>query len=168
MENKGFTKHLLQKQKWSNCSTPHKRAGFTFIELTVSLMVIALISLISIPLLVNYQKTTKLRSEARVLATNLRLTQQLAITEQIIYNLKLFPGTASYQIINSETSAIIKNVDLDSEIIINQISNLTNNTVQFIPTGAAVETGSIDLTNSKNEISILRIKPSGYIEIIDQ
>ena len=144
-----------------------KFKGFTAIELLVVLGIIIIISLVSIPLLANYQKTTKLRSEARVLATNLRLTQQLAITEQTIYHLKLFPETNIYQIINSETSAVTKEVELDSEITINEITGFTDNTVQFNATGGTLEIGNIILTNTKNATSTLEIKPSGYVEIID-
>lgn len=144
-----------------------KRKGFSVIELSVVLGVIVLISLISIPLLVNYQKTTKLRSEARILTTNLRLTQQLAITEQNIYNLQLFPLTNSYQIINSKTSEVAKNITLDAEVSINEINGFTDNKIQFTPTGAVLEIGSITLINTKYESSIIQIKPSGYVELVE-
>lgn len=137
------------------------------IELSVALGVIVLISLISIPLLANYQKTTKLKSEARVLVTNLRLAQQLAITEQNIYNLQLFPFTDSYQIINSKTSEVVKNITLDAEVSISEIDGFTGDKVQFTPPGGVLETGSITLINTKNENSIIQIKPSGYVELVE-
>lgn len=142
-----------------------KDGGFSVAELVVALGIIVLISLVSLPLLINYQKTTKLRSEARALATNLRLAQQLAVTEQNIYNLKFLSSTDSYQIINSETSEIIKEVELDSEVSINEINGFTNNTIQFTSIGGVIETGNIILINTKNEISTIQIKPSGYVEI---
>jgi len=131
----------------------------------VALGVIALISVVSLPLLLNYQKTTKLQSESRLLATNLRLTQQLAITEQNVYNLKLFPLTDLYQIINSETSEIFKEITLDSEISINEINGFTDDTIQFTPTGSVLETGYVVLANTKNKTITIRVKPSGYVEI---
>ena len=144
-----------------------KTKGFTITELTAVLGIIAFISIMSAPLFVNYQKNTKLKSEARILATNLRLTQQLAITEQKIYQLKLYPLTNSYQIVNAETSNIFKEVNFDSEVSVNQISGLTDNSVSFNPTGGVAETGSITLTNTRSQISTLDIKPSGYVEVID-
>ena len=144
-----------------------KSKGFSAAEILVAIGIIALISLVSIPLLTNYQRTIKLKNEARLLATNLRLAQQLAITEQNIYQLKLFPLAKSYQIINSKTGQIIKTVDLDPEIAINEINIFTDDTVQFNPTGAVLETGFIVLINSKNQISTLDVKPSGYVEIIE-
>jgi type II secretion system protein H len=145
-----------------------RKKGFTLIEIMIVLAIISLLSLMSTPLLVNYQKTTKLRSEARLLATNLRLAQQLAITEQKIYYLNLNATTTSYQIINSETSQLIKNVQLDSEVEFGEISGFTENRIQFNSTGGVLETGYISLINSKNGTSTLQIKPSGYVEIIEQ
>lgn len=142
--------------------------GFTIVEILIILGIISLISLISVPLVANYQKTTKLRSEARLMATNLRLAQQLAITEQTIYNFKLFSSTGSYQIINSETSEVIKDIDLDNEVIIKQLTGFTNDTVQYNPTGAVLETGTIALTNTKNQTSTIEIKPSGYVQITEE
>ncbi|NUM25171.1 MAG: type II transport protein [Candidatus Buchananbacteria bacterium] len=144
------------------------KKGFTLIEFSITIVVVSLITLVTIPVFINYQKNTKLRSEARVLATNLRLTQQLAITEQVLYDLTLYPTSNEYKIINSETNEVIKTVDIAAEVTINQINNLTANTVTFNPTGGAAQTGNIVLINTKNETSTVEIKPSGYVEIIEQ
>lgn len=141
--------------------------GFTAVEILVVLAIISLISLISWPQLVNYQKTTKLKNEVNVLVTNLRLAQQLAVTEQIIYQVKLFSGTGSYQIINSKTGEVVKTITLDPEVTIQQINDLTDDTVQFNAGGGALEAGEVFLTNTKNATSSIQIKPSGYIQIID-
>ncbi len=144
-----------------------KKNGFSIIELLTILGIIGIISLITIPLFINYQKTSKLKNEARLLATNLRLTQQLAITEQNVYYLKLSPASNKYQIINSKTESIIKEVNLNTEVSIETITGFTDDKIQFTATGGVIEIGSIVLTNTVNEISTLQIKPSGYVEIIE-
>ncbi len=146
---------------------PTNQKGFSLIELSVVLSIITLITMISIPLFVNYQKNTKLRSEARILVTNLRLTQQLAVTEQIVYNLTIYPSDNEYKIINSQTSEINKTVELNPEVTINAVNNLTDNTVSFNPTGAVAQSGDIVLINTRNETSTIQIKPSGYVQIIE-
>ena len=146
---------------------PTNQKGFSLIELSVVLSIITLITMISIPMFVNYQKNTKLRSEARVLVTNLRLTQQLAVTEQIVYNLTLYPSDNEYKIINSQTSEINKTVELNPEVTINAVNNLTDNTVSFNPIGAVAQSGDIVLINTRNETSTIQIKPSGYVQIIE-
>lgn len=143
------------------------RKGFGIVELLIVSAAIGLLTVVSMPLLINYQKTTKLRSEARALATNLRYTQQLAISQQNVFNLIFIPVSGSYKIINSSTSQIIKQVALDSEVAISTTTSLTNDTVQFTPTGAAIQPGSVSLTNSRHQTSTVNIKASGYVEITD-
>lgn len=145
-----------------------KKFGFTAVEMLVTLGVIALISMISIPLLVNYQKTSKLRNEGRALSTNLRLAQQLAITEQNIYEVQFDKSVNRYSIINASDSETFKTVNLDSEVEINDITGLTDDKVSFNPTGGVTETGFIYLTNSKNQTTTVEIKPSGYVKLTEQ
>lgn len=131
----------------------------------IALTVVVLISLISLPLFITYQKTTKLKSESRILVSNLRLAQQLAITEQNIYDLKLFPDTKTYQIINEKDSSIKKTVVLNPEVSIAEVTGFTANTIRFVATGAVIETGTILLSNTNNNTTTLQIKPSGYVEL---
>ncbi|MDD2807072.1 MAG: hypothetical protein PHW95_00940 [Patescibacteria group bacterium] len=143
------------------------KRGFTIAELMVSISIVILITIISIPVFITYQKSSKLKSEARLMVSNLRLAQQLAVTEQKIYDFVIYPVTKKYQIINSTTGTVYKEASLDGEINISEISGLTNNTVQFNPTGGVAESGYIYLTNSLSTTSTIQIKPSGYIEIND-
>lgn len=145
-----------------------KKFGFTAVEMLVTLGVVALISVISIPLLVNYQKTSKLRNEGRALSTNLRLAQQLAITEQNIYEVQFDLLNNRYLIVNTADNETFKTVNLDPEVEINDVTGLTDNKVSFNPTGAVAETGLIYLTNSKSQTTTIEIKPSGYVKLTDQ
>ncbi|OGG38211.1 hypothetical protein A3D55_01470 [Candidatus Jorgensenbacteria bacterium RIFCSPHIGHO2_02_FULL_45_20] len=140
------------------------KRGFSAIELLVVSGLMVLIITVSLPLLASYQKTTKLRNEARVLATNLRLAQQKAITEQIIYKI-LFPDTTSYQIVNNGTGDVFKTIEMETEVTLNEITGFTDDSIRFTATGAVVEAGSVKLINTKEEISIIEIKPSGYVDI---
>lgn len=141
--------------------------GFTIPEFLVIIAVISVTTIFATIGFANYQKNSKLRSEARLMATNLRLAQQLAITKQNFYEFRLFPLSDSYQIYNAESDEVKKEVFLDNEIHINQIDSLTDDKVIFNPTGAVSETGSIYLTNSQNSTSTIEIKASGYVQIID-
>ncbi len=141
--------------------------GFSVVELLVALGIIISVSLVAVPLFVGYQKNAKLRDESRLLATNLRLTQQMAVTEQINYGLILDPNTDSYSIVNPETANVVKTVVLNPEISIDGINGFTANTVRFNAIGGAIETGNIVLINTKNSSSTIEIKPSGYVQIIE-
>ena len=144
-----------------------RHRGFTLVELMVALAIIGILTSIGIPLFANYQKAAKLHSEAQILTSQLRYAQQLAITEQKIYNVELLTVSKSYRVRNSQTNVIIKTVSFDPEISFGQITGFTNNIVQFNPTGAALQTGSIILTNSRNATTTIQIKASGYSQIIE-
>jgi len=142
-----------------------KPQAFTLIEILVVISVIGLVLVMSIPLVNNAQKSSKLRNEARQLATDLRYAQQLAVTEQIIYNVVFSTSTDSYQIINSETSEVIKTSDIDQEVSIDDVTGFINETAEFNASGAVITIGEIILINTKNETSTVEIKPSGYVQI---
>ena len=143
------------------------RRGFGIVELLMVIAIIGLLTVFSMPLLSNYQKTTKLNSEARILATNLRYAQQLAISQQNVFNIVFIPVSNSYQIVNSSTNQLIKEVAMDSEVSISTITSLVNDTVQFTPTGATIQPGSVSLTNSRHQTLTVNIKASGYVEITE-
>jgi len=99
------------------------------------------------------------------MASDLRLAQQLSVTEQINYAVVFDQNANQYSIINTDTSEIIKTKNINPAISINSINDLTDNTAIFNVTGAATENGSIVLINSNNSISTISIKPSGYVKI---
>lgn len=140
--------------------------GFTLPEILTIVGIIALISLVTVPSFLNYQKNSKLQSESRLLATNIRYAQQLAITTQNLYAVKLFTQANShYQIFDLNNNALIKDVSLDHETKINLVTGLTDNEIRFTATGGTIESGMIYLTNTLNNTSTLEIKPSGYVKI---
>ena len=77
------------------------------------------------------------------------------------------PVSNSYQIVNSSTNQLIKEVAMDSEVSISTITSLVNDTVQFTPTGATIQPGSVSLTNSRHQTLTVNIKASGYVEITE-
>jgi len=147
--------------------TRRNPAAYTLIESAVAVGIFVLLVAVSIPAFLGYQKSSKLKNEARLMATNIRLAQQYAITEQKIYYFKIFPAADDnyYQIINSDTGSVIRSVDLNAEIRVSQITGLSDNAIRFTATGGVIETGNIYLANDQPATSSLQIKPSGYVEI---
>jgi prepilin-type N-terminal cleavage/methylation domain-containing protein len=150
-----------------NRPTNHQLVGFTLIEITVVVAIIAVISAISIPIYKQLSPNIVLNATTRDIASDLRYAQQLAVTEQVNYQVVFDPISNSYQIKNSETSAILKAVALDTRVAIYAINDLTDNTVNFNVTGAATESGTILFNGqSYHVITIIEIKPSGYVKVI--
>lgn len=127
--------------------------------------IIAIVAAISFPVYQNMQPNIALNSTARDLATDMRYAQQQAVTEQINYNVIFNTGTSSYEIRNSSTNDMVRKKILSHGITFLSINGLTNNTARFTDTGAALQSGTIVLSNLKNKTSTIEIKPSGYVKI---
>ncbi|MFA5359407.1 MAG: hypothetical protein WC349_00395 [Patescibacteria group bacterium] len=140
--------------------------GSMLADLLVVMGIIALLSTISIPYLRKYQPNLKLNATARNLTTDLRYAQQLTITEQNIYQVvfDLIDNTYEIQKVDTATTSI-KLVNLDSEISIKQITDLTDNKVVFNYYGGVSQSGQIILTNTNDVEATINIKPSGYIQL---
>ena len=143
-----------------------KNSGFTLVEMLAVLGIVILITLVSIPSFTGFQRSQKLKNQTGELAADLRLAQQYAISEQVVYNVVFNPSHTinSYQIIKSSTGAVVKTITLDREVRISEITGLANNTVQYVDTGGVVLAGTVYLVNTQNQTTTLRIKPSGYVE----
>lgn len=139
--------------------------GFTLAEMLVAIAVIALMAAIGMPFYRNTNMNLNLSGEARDLASDLRQTQQLSVTEQVNYQLIINQAENKYSIVNSQTLEKIKEKELKNEITILAVSGLTNDTAEFNATGAASSTGSIILTNPNLRQATIEIKPSGYVKI---
>jgi len=142
------------------------KKGGMLIELLIVLGIIALLSTIAIPYLRKYQPNLKLSAAARDLTTDLRYAQQLTITEQKVYQIVFDLNNDQYQIQKIDTTTTnVKTVNLESEISIKQIIDLTDNKVVFNYYGGVSQAGQIVLTNINNVDATINIKPSGYIQL---
>ncbi len=145
--------------------SPSPNRGSLLIQLLVSVGIIAMLSVISIPIIRNYQPNMKLRAEAKLLVSDLRYAQQLTVTEQKVHYLKMDIISAEYQIIKQEApESPIKTKNLDSAVNFQEITELTDNQVVFNSYGGVSESGQIILVNSNGKTTTINVKPSGYIQ----
>lgn len=141
------------------------KGGFTLLEIIIVLAIISIITIISVTVFKTAQPNLNLRAATREVASDLRYAQQLAVTEQIIYSVNFNKTQGSYTITKAG-GQVIKNVQINSQISINSISGLTDDTTaSFTPTGAVTLSGTVTLINSAGASSSIEIKPSGYVKI---
>ena len=134
-------------------------------EIMAVMAVISLLIAISVPVYSQMAPTIKLNSVTRAITSDLRYAQQLAVTQQINHAVFFDLVNNSYFIINLESQAQIKTVEIENGVSIQNISDLTDNQAIFGATGAVVEAGQITLLNQKNDSAIIELKPSGYVQI---
>ncbi|MDP2663903.1 MAG: GspH/FimT family pseudopilin [bacterium] len=144
-----------------------KQSGLTLAELLIVIFIIGVLALIGYPAFKNFQPSIQLRSAARDLIGDLRYVQQLAITEQLEYCLRVFTAEKKYQMFQCGETEILEEKSFPEKIEQVTVSGLTDNEVRYNPYGAVVEGGSIVLENSKSETKTVLVKISGFVKIAD-
>ena len=140
--------------------------GRLLLSLLITMGIVALLSVITIPYLKEYQPNLMLNGVARDLTSDLRYAQQLTITEQVVHMVKMYYDEDEYKILRIDTSTTtIKEVAFPLDVNYQQITNLTNNEAVFNSYGGVNESGSVILINSNNKQATINIKPSGYIQL---
>lgn len=145
------------------------QTGSLLVNLIVVTGIIALMTTISIPYLRQYQPNLKLSADSRALTGNLRLAQQLTITEQVPHLVFFDFSNDRYSILKLPSplaTSTVLTVNLDSEVAFQQINGLTGNLVRFNSYGAVSEAGDVVLINTNAKIATVFIKPSGYIQLV--
>ncbi len=137
-------------------------------DLLVTFSIIALLATVSIPYLRKYQPNLKLSGEARTLTTDLRLAQQLTVTEQKVHLISFDLLNDKYYILKIDVATTtVKTVSLDPEVSLKQITGLIDNQAVFNFYGGVSQSGTVTLTNINNVDAIINIKPSGYIQLVE-
>jgi len=145
-----------------------KKESFTLTEVIIVLSIMGIIVLIGLPAFRLYRPSLRLSGTVRELVSDLRYTEQLALTEQINHGIRFFSGENKYQIIKySETEEILEEKSFPPEISFYSISGFTNDQVVFNPYGAASEPGIVTLISTGNSTATIEIKSSGFVKTGD-
>ena len=157
-----YEKNLRKVLKKVLDKTP---AGFTLMEMSAVLAIIVIITLISIPFFSSYNQNQALENSAKQLMSDLKLAQQNTVTQQIKYSIKMAPDSGTYTLIKKGNPDLtISTQQLDSHVIVSQITGLTGNEAVFNPTGAVDYSGEVYLQHNTSETQIqVSIKPSGFV-----
>lgn len=144
------------------------KRGTLLVNILAVCGIIAMMMAISIPFLKRYEPNLVLNSSAREIASNLRLAQQLTITEQVPHLVFFDTGNHSYSLLRLPTvdaTSTLATIFLASEVGFQSVNGLTENLVHFNSYGAVSEAGNINLINSNGKTISVFIKPSGYVQL---
>lgn len=142
--------------------------GMTVIEIVVVIIIIAILSSIGFEIFKNIEPSLELSGVTRDLITDIRYTQELAVSEQIIHGICFFSSENKYQLKSYGTvEEILKEKFLPSGISFQAINGFSGDCLKFNPYGSVKEAGNIILVNTKNETKNIEVKPSGFSKIID-
>ena len=144
----------------------NNQKGISIMSVLVSISIITLMSMISIPYLGRYQTSLKLNGVSRNLTSDIRYAQQLTITEQVAYKVQLDAITHKYEVIRTGiATSTIKSVYFPAEVRFSEISAAMDNEVIFNSFGGVYQSGQIVLINTDGKLATINVKPSGYIQL---
>lgn len=146
----------------------HKQLAISLYEFLIVFGIIAIVSVISIPLIKNYTPSLKLSSSGRAVSANLRQAQEEAITTQKQHLVRFFPAPANpayLQLIKKEDTeeTILKTVTLDRDIILTLAPLISGSQIIFSPDGGPSASGDITLTLGDASKTV-NVSPAGVIK----
>lgn len=129
-------------------------------QILISIAIIAILIGISIPIWRSFSPTIDLANTSQEIIAKIRQAQQQTITEQVAYGVAFDSVNNKYQYLRLEQ--VLEEKTLPESVAITTV-NLENNKIVFTASGAPINSGTIELTNSKGKTVIIEIKPSGYV-----
>jgi len=140
-----------------------KSAGFTLIELIVVIFIFTLIATVSVPYLTAWTASLKIDGAQKELVSNIRFTQQKAVTLQINHSIKFNTINNSYDIIKKDDGTVVKTVILPQGISFSGINlQPSSSEIIFNPAAVPSSTGDINLINNRSKTKKIEVLPSGF------
>jgi len=142
------------------------KLGFTLIEILVVLAVFTLLLTMTIPYLSAWYSPIRLNGATRELISNIRFTQQNAVTTQKNHLIRLDTAGNTYSVIKKDGGEqVLKTVFLPANISYGTISLApVVSEIEFNAAAVPNSTGEINLKNNKDDIKKIEITPSGFVK----
>lgn len=146
--------------------------GFTLVEVIIVVMILAIISLVSVPMLSNAE-SFQVKSAANMIASDLEYARSMAITTGQSHSVVFDISNESYEIQDSGGSVIAHPVkigsnyavDFTSDSRLDRVDIVSASTATFNYIGAPVSGGTISLTAGNSSMAISIEAVTGYISI---
>ncbi|HGJ64800.1 TPA: prepilin-type N-terminal cleavage/methylation domain-containing protein [bacterium] len=129
--------------------------GFTLIEVTIVLFIIALMTSASIPWMKTFAETTKLKSSARGIRDVLEFARASAVTERVEYIVAFDLQNAQYLLAPKEAM----NTETDGTVILSSINDISTNYANLL---------SEETENKRNTTQVYAGRGSGIVGVINQ
>jgi type II secretion system protein H len=134
-----------------------REAGFSLVELMVVLVMMTIVLAASIPALRQHTEDVNLTKGAREIEGTLKLARTRAVSNNAPVVVVFNTNANTYELFqdddgdgNHDSGETISGVyEIPNKVVLGNVS-FAHNTVTFQPSGAASETGSVELVNTKN------------------
>ncbi len=169
-----MNKRLSERRKVRQFSYKNSEQAFTMVELLCVIGLLSLLLLIAVPAMADFGTNRNLEIAARTMATDLRKTQQKAITagwSQYVEFRTDSSGKDIYRLKDGKTSEYV-NISLPEGISI-QANNFplsgSVKTLFFTRNGAAIPGGTVTLQNkSGKRMSVIVTPGTGRVRVAEE
>ena len=135
-----------------------RSAGFSMIEMMIIIVIIGIIAAMAVPSFFSAIPRLKARTEARNILNFVRLARSKAVSDGAQYGVYIDTNNMQYilfkdtinpaqMMYNTGDSVVVGPETIDSDVVLTG-SSFTSNTVIFLPTGGASQSGSFTLDNT--------------------
>lgn len=136
-----------------------RSAGFSMIEMMIIIVIIGIIAAMAVPSFFSAIPRLKARTEARNILNFVRLARSKAVSDGAQYGVYIDTNNRQYilfkdtinpaqMMYNPGDSVVVGPETIDSDVVLTG-SSFTSNTVIFLPTGGASQSGSFTLDNTE-------------------
>lgn len=140
-----------------------KPKAISIIEFLTVIAIIGIVSVALTPTFSRFLPSIRLSGATKELVVQLKKAQQYAVSEQIIYQIKIIKAENKYQLIQKgDSQKIISETQLPPTISFGNIS-FSPTEIDFNAIGAPSKSGTIELVNQRNKKTIIEINPAGFI-----
>lgn len=134
------------------------------IEVVVTIAIIAMVSAIAMPALAKPLDTVKLRTDAREMASVLRLARQQAMTSGQPQTVIFYPENAKYKMSGQSAHILNPGINfLGTTTFMTKVGGLP--ACSFSPSGAPSSGGTITLSNRDNRLYVIVNAVAGRVRI---
>ena len=140
-----------------------KNLGFSIIEIIGVVAIIAILGGISVPVITKYSQSLTLNNEGQKIVSQLRLAQQLAVSEQIKYSIQFNTISNYYSLIKESPTTTLETFQLPPQLTFINLTGFLNNKVTYNAIGAVDFEGQVTLHHTNGQNLIIQVKPSGYV-----
>lgn len=154
------------------------KKGFTFVEIMMVISIMAILMLVSYPIFTKWQKTFQINGAADEIANVIRLAQQMTITEQYPYSVKIYTQSSSPILPEKINTVKVSKWISGSEVVVKRVvlegctislTEYSNDSVQFRTNGSSTQDGRIKIVqNNGQKIKVIKLNgTTGKVTIMD-
>jgi Tfp pilus assembly protein FimT len=148
-------------------------AGFTMLEMAIIVVIIGIVAAMAVPSLFSAIPRLKARAEARSMLNFVRLARSKAVSDGAQYGVYYDANTRQYILFkdtvnpaqvmyNTGDSVVVGPETLDPDVVLTN-STFSSNSVIFMPTGGANQSGSftLDTTDGGSSYTVSVLSSTG-------